>query len=858
MKANEKAASGTDKQKKKKKNTPSSTASKFTLAVIKTVFVILISLGCVVGGVLGGAVLGYIKTAAPITPDQLEMTKVTFIYDKDGKEIAQVKGGENRILAEHSEIPDNMRHAFIAIEDSRFISHDGVDTKRFVGAALSYIIKFGNADYGGSTITQQLVKNITGNTDSTVKRKVQEAWQAMDLEKKMSKDQILDNYMNRINTGLGCWGVQAAAKKFFNKEVKDLSLAECASIAGVTKSPGTYDPTLSEKTKAANKERQKIILAEMLRQKYITQNEHDEAVAEPLKIYKGASEGDKKDNNIQSYFEDYVLTQVKNDLMKKYNLSSNNATIKLYNGGLKIYTTQDSNIQKIMNEEFTNPKNFSANEKISNPDMQAQAAMLVMDPATGQIRGMYGAYGEKKANFTLNRATDMKRQPGSSFKPIAVYGPAIDLGVITPATVIDDVPVYLDKEHPNKPYPKNAETGVYEGLLTIRRAIQKSQNVVAAQVWMNLLGAQNSINYLKKVNIDRSKEGYVSTALGGLNEGVNPLIMAAAYVPFDNKGVYLEPISYTKVTDDKGNVILDKKADQKRNIAYKESTAYLMTSMMRDVVTSGTAATSGGLGRGALGAVKNSAGKVIPTAGKTGTTDDNYDKWFVGYSPYYVGATWYGYNYNKMLKGQEVYQALNLWNKVMNRAHAKLEPKDFPQPQGLVKKTICIYSGKLVGPHCSGDPRGNAIRTEYFAKGTEPTDTCDVHVLAKVDISSKDIYGRPLLANPFCPPNLVKEMVFIKRPVPYLPKSPLNGSLSATIKDWIYQMSEGEYCTKHVGGTSNVTPPNNSSTPPSNSGNGSGDTLPGGNGTPSKPTNSTGGTPSNSTDNNQNIDDIIP
>ncbi|WP_024832255.1 transglycosylase domain-containing protein [Ruminiclostridium josui] len=853
MKANEKAASGPDRQKKKKKTT-SSTASKFTLAVIKTVFAILISLGCVVAGVLGGAVLGYIKTAVPITPDQLEMSKVTFIYDKDGKEIAQVKGGENRILAEHSEIPDNMRHAFIAIEDSRFRSHDGVDKKRFIGAALSYIIKFGNADYGGSTITQQLVKNITGNTDSTVKRKVQEAWQAMDLEKKMSKDQILDNYMNRINTGLGCWGVQAAAKKFFNKDVKDLSLAECASIAGVTKSPGTYDPTLSEKTKAANKDRQKIILAEMLRQGYITQNEYNEAVAEPLKIYKGTSEGDKKDSNIQSYFVDYVLTQVKNDLMKKYNLSSNNATIKLYNGGLKIYTTQDSNIQKIMTEEFTNPKNFAANEKISNPDMQAQAAMLVLDPATGQIRGMYGAYGEKKANFTLNRATDMKRQPGSSFKPIAVYGPAIDLGIITPATVIDDVPVYLDKEHPNTPYPKNAETGVYEGLLTIRRAIQKSQNVVAAQVWMNLLGAQNSINYLKKVNIDRPKEGYVSMALGGLNEGVNPLIMAAAYVPFDNKGVYLEPISYTKVTDDKGNVILDKKTDQKRNIAYKETTAFLMTSMMRDVVTSGTAAIGGG-----LGTVKNSSGKVIPTAGKTGTTNDTYDKWFVGYSPYYVGATWYGYNYNKTLKGQEVYQALKLWNKVMNRVHAKLEPKDFPQPQGLVKKSICIYSGKLVGPHCSGDPRGNAIRTEYFEKGTEPTDTCDVHVLAKVDTSSKDIYGRPLLANPFCPPSLVKEKVFIKRPVPYLPKSPLKGSLSATIKDWIYQLSEEEYCTKHGSGTSNAAPPSNPAAPSSNTGNSGSDyVIPGGNTSPSKPSNNIGGNPSDNLNDTENIDNIIP
>jgi penicillin-binding protein 1A len=847
MKSNKKAASGSDEPKKKKKK-KSSPYAQFALAVMKTVFVILISLGCVVGGILGGAVLGYIRTSTPITPDQLELTKLTsFIYDKDNNEIAQIKGGENRVLVDHSEIPDNMRNAFIAIEDSRFKSHNGVDTRRFVKAAFSYIATFGNASFGGSTITQQLVKNITGNTDSTIKRKVQEAWQAMDLEKKMSKDQILDNYMNRINTGLGCWGVQAAAKKFFNKDVKNLSLAECASIAGVTKSPGTYDPTLSDKTRAANKERQEVILSEMLKQGYITQNEYNEAIAEKLKFYEGSDEEIQTANKVQSYFVDYVLTQVKKDLMKKYNLSSDAASIKLYNGGLKIYTTQDSNVQKIMNEEFTNPKNFPANDKISNPDMQAQAAMLILDPATGQIRGMYGAYGEKTGNFTLNRATDMKRQPGSTFKPIAVYGPGIDLGVITPATVVDDVPVFLDKSKPTTLYPRNVESGVYEGLLTIRRAVQKSQNVVAAQVWLNLLGADNSIKYLKKVNIDRPKEKYLSMALGGLEEGVNPLLMAAAYVPFDNKGVYLEPISYTKVTDDNGNVLLDKKADQKRNIAYKETTAYLMTSMLKDVVSGGTA---NGYG------VKNSAGKAIPTAGKTGTTDDFVDKWFVGYTPYYVGATWYGYNYNKTLKKPEYSQALKIWNKVMNRVHAKLDPKEFPQPQGLVKKTICIYSGKLVGPYCSRDPRGNAVRTEYFAKGTEPTDTCDVHVLAKVDITSKDIFGRPLLANPYCPPGVVQERVFIKRPVPYLPKNNIGGSLAATIKDWIYQLPEGEYCTKH----SATTPKVPDLTNPIVSG-GNNNTGPGNSQTDDiLPNNGNEGNSSNSTDDEQNlnIDDVLP
>ncbi|MHB8061584.1 MAG: transglycosylase domain-containing protein [Ruminiclostridium sp.] len=803
MKPNEKTASGSNEQKKKKKKI-SSPYVQFALAVLKTVIVIFISLGCVGAGILGGAVMGYIKTSASITPNQLELTKLTsFIYDKDGVEMAQIKGSENRVVVVHSEIPDNMRNAFIAIEDQRFKSHNGVDTKRFVSAAFSYIISFGDASFGGSTITQQLVKNITGNEDSTIKRKVQEAWQAMQLEKVWSKDQILDNYMNRITTGSGCYGVQAAAKKFFNKDVKDLSLAECASIAGVTKSPGLYDPTLGETNKKRNKVRQETILAEMLRQEKITQNEYNEAIAEELKIHVQNNDNISTPNNVQSYFVDYVLTEVRKDLMKKYNISADAADIKIFNSGYQIYTTQDTAVQKVMNEEFTNIKNFPVNAKISNPDMQAQGAMLIIDPATGEIRGMYGAYGEKKGSFTSNKATSMKRQPGSSFKPIAVYAPAIDLGLITPATVVDDVPVYMNNQTPNTIYPKNAESGDYRGLTTIRKAIRSSVNVVAAKVYRDYLTPERSVEYLKKVNIDRPDERYISTALGGLNEGVNPLQMAAAYVPFVNDGVFFEPIAYTKVTDDKGNIILDKTQTQKKNIAYKETTAFLITSMLRDVVTSGTAA------HGGLGIIKNQAGKVIPTAGKTGTTNDNYDKWFVGFSPYYVGATWYGYNTPKAIKSAEYYQALTIWNKVMNRIHAKLEVKDFKQPEGLVKKSVCVYSGKTPGLYCNQDPRHDAIITEYFAKGTEPSssDVCDVHVQAEVDITSKDIYGRPLLANPYCPPEFVQKKVFIQRPVPYLPKDPSNTSLAKQIKDWMYELPQGEYCTIHSAATVVVEPP---------------------------------------------------
>ena len=795
MKPNEKTVQGGGTKKKKN----SSIYAKFALAVVKTVIVVLIALGCAFGGVLAGAVFGYVKNAPVITPDQFQLTKQTsFIYDKDGAEITQIKGGENRVLVEHNQIPDYMRKAFIAIEDTRFYQHKGVDWKRFIGAAISYIVNFGDAEYGGSTITQQLVKNITGNSDSTIQRKVQEAWQAMKLEKSLSKDQILNNYMNRITTGAGCYGVQAAAKKFFNKDVTDLSLGECASIAGVTKNPSALDPTLSEKNKVRNKARQEVILKEMLKQGKISQNEYAQAMSEELKFYKGDSET-KENSDVQSYFVDYVLGQVKKDLMKKNNWSSDTANIEIYNGGIKIYTTQDSDIQKIMTDIFSDINNFPANKKISNPEMQGQAAMLVLDPITGQVRGMYGGYGEKKASLTLNRATDMKRQPGSSFKPIAVYAPAVDMGLITAATAIDDVPVYMNNKTPDKPYPTNFESGLYQGLIPIRKAIEKSQNVVAAKVFRDILGPAKSVEYLKKVNIDRSKEQYVSMALGGLNEGVNPLIMAGAYTAFANKGVYSEPIAYTKVTDSKGKVLLDRTKTQIKNVAYKETTAWIMTDMMKGVVTNGTAAP--------YGIVKNEKGKIIPTAGKTGTSGDFYDKWFVGFSPYYVGATWYGYNENKSIHGEEGYQALKLWNKVMNKIHAKLDVKDFEKVDGLVQKTVCIYSGKIPNEYCSKDPRGNAIRSEYFIKGTEPQgdEICDVHISAKVDPTSTDIYGRPLLAGPNCPANLVVEKVFIKRPVPFLPKKPGDLSLKSTILDWMYELPQGEYCTKHGAGSGSGT-----------------------------------------------------
>jgi penicillin-binding protein 1A len=395
--------------------------------------------------------------------------------------------------------------------------------------------------------------------------------------------------------------------------------------------------------------------------------------------------------------------------------------------------------------------------------------------------------------MTLNRASSrlMKRQPGSSFKPIAVYAPAVDSGVITAATVVDDKPVYMNTQKPEERYPSNFESGKYEGLISIHDAIRKSQNVVAAKVWRDLLTPRPSLNYLKKVGINRDKEEYVSLALGGLEEGVNPMQMAAAYVPFDNKGVYLEPVTYVKVTDKDGKVLLESKTVQKKNIAYKESTAYIMTSMLRDVVERGTATSHV--------KVINSKKEVIPAAGKTGTSSDFIDKWFVGYTPYYVGAAWYGYDNQGgkrlSLKKEEQNQAMRIWNAVMNKVHKKAAKVDFTPPSGLVKKAVCIYSGKIPTDLCAKDPRGNAVRMEYFEKGTEPKDDdlCDVHVLEQVCSDSKDIYGRNLQFGPYCPGNTLIEKVFLLRKEPYVPQQPNEPKPG----DLLFELPAGEFCTVH-------------------------------------------------------------
>jgi penicillin-binding protein 1A len=426
--------------------------------------------------------------------------------------------------------------------------------------------------------------------------------------------------------------------------------------------------------------------------------------------------------------------------------------------------------------------------------------MVILDAQNGQVKALRGGYGKKEASNTLNRASSslMQRQPGSSIKPIAVYAPAIDLHLITPATVVDDVPVYMNEKTPDKEYPRNYD-GKHDGLTSVRNGLKASVNVVTAKIWKDFLGANNSIDYLKKVGIDRPDEKYLSLVMGGLNKGVNPLQMAAAYVPFAHEGMYYEPTTFTLVKDSEGNTLIDKKP--KYDAAYSKQTAFIMEDMMKEV-TKGQDSTYPHGGTAASYVTEKTIG--MPVAGKTGTTSDNTDKWFVGYTPYYVAATWYGYdndnNVKITLNSAEQSQALKIWAAVMGEVHKGLEKKDFPVPSGIVTKTICIYSGKVATPLCAQDPRGNATRVEYFIKGTEPRDDdlCTLHVQANVDKTSQfNLFGFKvnLLAGPYCPPQDVISKVFIQRPVPYVPVKPGE----SPPKDIQYELPAGEYCNVHGG-----------------------------------------------------------
>jgi penicillin-binding protein 1A len=837
--SNDKKKTAINSKNKKVKN-------RLSIIIFRIFFVVLIFGGfAAVGGGLG-VLLGIVNTAPEIKDIKLTPGRYTsIIYDLNGNEIDRLHGDENRIYAELENIPINLQHAFIAIEDERFYTHNGVDLKGMV-RALIVNIKERSFSEGASTITQQLIKNRVLTTEKKIERKLQEQYLAIQLEKIYDKDQILEWYLNEIGLGHGLNGVQAAANRYFNKDVSELTLAESAVIAAITQNPSRYSPISFPEN---NKDRQHTVLKKMLEQEYITQSEYDEAINED--VYSKVQETSQQyvEDSKHSYYVDQIIEDVINDLQVQKGYTATEASNLIYSGGLSIYTPFNQKIQDIVDEYYSKeelypPKSFELkviyNLSIEKPDgtvkhlggegivpntdsieefkeqkkkdweisekdkilkeqhytiPQPQSAMVIMDYHNGHVLAISGGRGEKIGNLMFNRATHAKRQPGSAFKVLAAYAPALDTGKTTPGTVIDDVPLQVKNGSSTK-FISNW-TGRYDGLSTVREGIYNSMNILAVKTLLNV-GVDTSFDYLQHFGFttlidNEERNGRVYTdknpvlALGGITDGVTPLELTAAYGAVANKGVYNEPIFYTKILDHDGNLLVDNTPQQHRVL--KETTAFLLTDMMEDVITRGT---------GGLAKFKNIN---MPIAGKTGTTSDDKDLIFAGYTPYYVAGIWLGHDTPKKLRYDKSYHNL-LWSAIMEQIHKDFPTKKFEVPNGIVQARICTESGKLATTTCEQDPRGSTAKYEYFEQGTQPKEYCDVHKLEKVCIESG------LLANEYCPEETVKEKAFIVRPVPYVP-SGKNGALPTDSKYELPVSKEEAYCNLHGPNSNLIIDPNN-------------------------------------------------
>lgn len=774
-----------DVAKKREKLTSSSSmvGKKAGVSALRVLFLSLIAVGFIVVCAGIGAFRGIIDN----TPDISEVNispagQATFIYDADMNQVQKLTdadSGSNRISIPIDEIPLDMQHAIVAIEDERFYEHNGIDVRGILRAFVKGVTNGLNFDEGASTLTQQLLKNNVftnwtneGKVERFV-RKFQEQFLALELEEtltaqgKDAKSVILENYLNTINLGAGSYGVQAASKRYFDKDAKDLTLSECAVLAAIPQSPTKYNPITNPEN---NAERRATVLDKMLEQGYITEEAYQEAMAD--NVYDRIQEHNSAlpESAPYSYFTDAVLSQISEDLVTLKGYTEEQATNAIYSGGLHIYTTQDPDIQAIMDEEYQNEENFPEGTQISldwalsvtkadgtvenysqemlqsyyrenvdsNFDLlfdsvdeaaayvadyknavmyegdtilaercnyvpQPQSAMAIIDQHTGYVKGIVGGRGKKTGSLTLNRATDTPHQPGSCFKILSTYGPALDLDEITLATVKEDGPTTYSTGQP----VRNA-TGTYSGDVTIRYAIQQSINTIAVQT-IQQISPQVAFDYVEKLGfttlVDSENGDIVEPmALGGLTYGVTPLELTAAYAAIANGGTYIEPILYTKVLDADGNVLLENTPQETQ--VFKESTAYLLTSAMENVVESGT---------GTALQIPN-----MSVAGKTGTTNDDRSKWFAGFTPYYTCAVWGGYDSNEILPENARNFQNTLWQKVMARIHEDLPDVEFTAPSSVKKVTICSSSGLLAG---SGCPRA----TEYFDLSSVPTERCTRH-----------------------------------------------------------------------------------------------------------------------------------
>lgn len=776
---------------------------KFGVIFWKCILVLVIIVGVV--GISSG--VGVMKGIIDSAPDisEIDVTPTGYsstVLASDGTEISTlVASGANRKYVTIDEIPQSLQDAFVAIEDERFYEHNGIDMQSILRAAATGIAHGFHFSQGGSTITQQLIKNnvlTTWTSESSfiesLQRKIQEQYLAVELEKKVDdKKWILENYMNSINLGANTLGVQAASEKYFGKDVSELTLSESAVIAGITQNPAKYNPITHPDQNAERRER---VLTNMLEQGYISQSEYDEAMDDD--VYDRISEHNAVDDtSINSYFVDALIDDVFSDLIDK-GYSETEAYKMIYQGGLTIQSTQDLELQKICDEEANNLDNYPTTPKYSftlyfqvkssdgtltsysnqtmlsyykkatnnedysinfdtedecyaaiaqyeqdvlNPGdeivegseyvtitLQPQIALTLMDQSTGEVKAMVGGRGDKSGNRTWNRATDTCRQPGSTFKIIGCYAAALDAGGLTLASVQDDAPFTVGSKQFHN-YDNS-----YRGYTNLRTAITNSINIVTVKTLQEIgvdLGYEYAENFGITTLTDTDKN--LSLALGGLTKGVTNIELTGAYATIANGGTYLEPKLYTVVYDHDGNVLLDKSDTQDTRQVLKDTTAWLLTDAMKDVMTSGTG-------------TRAYFGSTMAQAGKSGTTTSNRDCLWAGYTPYYTCVVWGGYDDNSKQAGSNTTYPKNIWKAVMSRVHEGLEYKDFPTPSGITSATVCSKSGLLpIEGTCDSDPRGSMLITEYFDASTVPSDLCDHHVTLTI------CNDTGTLANAYCP-----------------------------------------------------------------------------------------------------------
>ncbi|WP_124066092.1 transglycosylase domain-containing protein [Clostridium sp. E02] len=798
----------------KKIRNANSKAKKYTtkvfLAFFKSLFILCLFLTIVMTSVLFGMVKGIIDNAPDVDISTIVPNEyATTVYDSTGTITETlVTAGSNREEARYEELPKNLINAFVSYEDSRFWEHNGIDLRSILRAVKGVLTGDSSAG-GGSTLTQQLIKNSVfgGGMEKSfgerLERKFQEWFLAVKLDDAMSKEQIITNYLNTINLGNNTLGVKVASKRYFNKDVSELTLSECAVLAGITQNPSKYNPITGQKL---NSEKQKVILQYMHDQGYITKEEEDAALSDH--VYSRIQNVDtvtKETKSPYSYFTDELVEQVINAMKDQLGYTETQAHNMLYSGGLSIYTTQDPGIQTIVDEEISNPENYKAarysmeyrlsirhkdgttthnseknilryhkEQKNARFDglydseeelmadvndykayiqrdgdtilgenlhktLQPQASFVLMDQKTGDVKAISGGRGKKIASLTLNRATGTYRQPGSTFKILTAFAPALDTCGATLGSIYYDAPFTVGK----KTFSNWYRSG-YQGYSSIRDGIIYSMNIVAVRCLMETVTPQLGVEYAQNFGITTltDTDYNPALALGGITKGVSNLELTGAFATVANGGVYTKPVFFTKILDHDGKVLIDNTAETHRVL--KDSTAFLLTDAMAGSMVSNRKFSSSGPSS------TSTAAKIpgMSVAGKSGTTSLNNDIWFVGYTPYYTAGIWAGCDDNQKLTskngGASFHKAI--WRKIMTRVHEGKSDPGFAAPDSIETAEICRKSGKLaVSELCNNDPRGNAVYTEYFAKGTVPTEVCNVHVRATVCPESH------MLPTPYCP-----------------------------------------------------------------------------------------------------------